>query len=1701
MFERYLAEALTAHFRHIVTDFDADKVKVSVWNGEVILRDLTLRCDAIQQLQGGIDLPFQISYGHIGTFELHIPWNIMRLSQRTLSRENEAKTRSSGDSSRSCSLVLSDVNILISPGVPPKKNRANSDESDDDVASNTTKDERKDVQGPGRIRKERRVQNILDETIFRRNLRQQQEDKIGIQSNHGQWPQTMSKQEQENDRRSKSFVRNLVQKILASLTITVKNIHIRYEDTGDCLGFDSFRLSGLSGRRRTRHRPPFTVGISLEEFCLVNTSHGPPRDDELYHIPTIDGMPRENDEMHQKKSGECASLTSSLMQHKLAAAKKLAVYWDSNVSSDCLIHQTVKRLNRQHDRLLNSANFFDHGHDLSNGDESDFSTASCNKLDEDDYTVDVQQQASNHDIILSLMNDALLSTSDSKTYIIEPVSPSLHFTIVNDVVLSSNSSEGSTVEQTPSRAILTLPSSQMNVTKNILEDLAYLRRSVKLWHEMETSILTRKIYAKLSSYRPQVTPLEDPRSWWKYSFQAVRTLSQMERQNDGDRGSCKRSWLSLIKLMRVKRQYLELYKALIDPRTSLEKKEIINQTLWKIEESLASREIVAFRFDAVIAAIKDRNVAKLNGSRDGPIGGEKVNNWWKWKKGGQLNEEDCKPSRDHCRHMLFSEKELLTVKYRETVYAEMVEALGLEDDIEYESFFDRNDQNEHLRTGYLLLKENVTYRRLDVTILCSQLIVQIDDVAIAKKKSNRQRCPILQVRCASIQKISLYPNSNWNLMSTFASLEVLDLMESSYTIDRCPKLLTRKRQWVCHFANIENASAEPVIINGDSYEHGGTLYLNRYVQGNDERRSISTSIHVVLSPMEIVYAPETVQKVSRMLSTTRTSELSNDYQRLKQVISGWRAVQKQRLMEVLAQKEKNILINIDIAAPVFLMHDKLSNGTLVIDLGRLEFNDTKHVPMNIDESYDKWRLSLHNVQVLSVPRPDGVSPSVYSLLNHNKSFHLVEPFSLEFIIKTDFSGESSHGLNSHIVIDATLPRLVFNLNSSAVRLVHRLFAYRRLRKAKAKSDETDYIESFQKTSLQATSSNMAINYAEKSKNTSLLQFQFSAPLIALRLTNDVDGRDCSITGCSGTTQIAELVIRGIGGDLSCTSVSGKLDNATFCARLKSLQAHDFYQQAGGEFSFLLSSKLVQNDMFMRSRFEERFSTIEDLFSFSVDEQNDLVQFMYCSKVSNFITEKEISIGFNELYVEWNPETIAAVQKALRLSHIEQSFFKDLENRKSVAHFDILSEREMSERIVTENSLSADDSFSFFDAMEDESVEEEMFLSEVSSDDENTAQSSITQFERPNQILSPMIAKAMKAMSFRLLRLDEATEISLTVDSCAPPERHHEKTSSVSVMICFELSKLRVRFNKESRLRRLVVAEMTKTTVNYVRKPHGGSKTVATLGNFTLTDPSVNEGYTLYGEILGLKTDLNRSGSMLEIIHETFPRDDGKIQNRNESRNFLKIDSTLRRVEWCDTSLTMRFSPMRFVYLQQLWMEIADYFFEGIIGYEVWGKQRPDVLKRMDEYQQKVDSDILSSYSDILCEECLPGASADGIKFLRFDITVESPVVIFPVQYRSPQHLRFDLDKICVTNEFKGSIEVLREQARYVQWYNNCYINFEGLKIISWCGNQINISEDSTVDNECNCSVPMNILLQWPIGPSAHTIVPKWNFNCTMDNIR
>ena len=340
---------------------------------------------------------------------------------------------------------------------------------------------------------------------------------------------------------------------------------------------------------------------------------------------------------------------------------------------------------------------------------------------------------------------------------------------------------------------------------------------------------------------------------------------------------------------------------------------------------------------------------------------------------------------------------------------------------------------------------------------------------------------------------------------------------------------------------------------------------------------------------------------------------------------------------------------------------------------------------------------------------------------------------------------------------------------------------------------------------------------------------------------------------------------------------------------------------------------------------------------------------------------------------------------------------------------------------------------------------------------------------------------------------------------------------------FALSKLRVRFNKESRYRRLITAEMDQTHLCYSTKKFGGGvRADASVGNLYLIDSAAARGDTLYGRILGLKTDLPGTSSLWRIKYETFPRLMGSVERRappsDTELTSVVIDNEKGSIHGCDTSVELAFSPMRFVYLQQLWLEITDYFFEGILGYEVWGKLRPSEEEMEDASRSSRRANVADQQNNpkALHERgdsnqpgqvdgnFIHGSDAAGLSFLRFEITMDSPVLILPVSYRSPHHMRISLGNMTCSNLFSGHLEDESGENRGVadvdvarlrmQWYNNCHVSFEDFSLADWEGT-------SLCTNRNDETVGMQIHVKWPIGPTAPAIIPKWNVKWTIDPIQ
>ncbi|KAI0535905.1 vacuolar protein sorting-associated protein 13 [Xylaria digitata] len=219
MLEGLVAGLLNRFLGMYVKNFDPTQLKVGIWSGDVRLRDLELRREALDQLK----LPINVVEGHLGQLTLVIPWSNLRGAP--------------------VKVFIEDVFLLASP-----KEEAAYDAEEEDRRKQRIKMEKLDS---AELIKERNQEGLS----------------------------------QEEQKKSQSFTESLVTKIVDNLQVTVKNIHVRYEDSISAPGH------------------PFALGATLEEFSAVST------DGEWE--PTF-------------------IQNSSNTTNKLATLAALAVYWNTD---------------------------------------------------------------------------------------------------------------------------------------------------------------------------------------------------------------------------------------------------------------------------------------------------------------------------------------------------------------------------------------------------------------------------------------------------------------------------------------------------------------------------------------------------------------------------------------------------------------------------------------------------------------------------------------------------------------------------------------------------------------------------------------------------------------------------------------------------------------------------------------------------------------------------------------------------------------------------------------------------------------------------------------------------------------------------------------------------------------------------------------------------------------------------------------------------------------------------------------------------------------------------------------------------------------------------------------------------------------------------------------------------------------------------
>ena len=569
-----------------------------------------------------------------------------------------------------------------------------------------------------------------------------------------------------------------------------------------------------------------------------------------------------------------------------------------------------------------------------------------------------------------------------------------------------------------------------------------------------------------------------------------------------------------------------------------------------------------------------------------------------------------------------------------------------------------------------------------------------------------------------------------------------------------------------------------------------------------------------------------------------------------------------------------------------------------------------------------------------------------------------------------------------IDIQALLPQLCFNITTSAARLVSRLQmrwtdAKSRHRQAPQRQTLDDFLLANRDFPTQRQKSHanflseLAIEKSSPTFDTSAARvtnqetkFSFSAPTIALKIGNDVGFDESTTQLPASLIPLLDLSIQGICGNL-VSNITQAGVSSQFSASLRSVHARDI-QKAGSHFCHFLSS--VDPGLLQHSDSNPEMGVGSDN-----NGEEDLVKVKMTRQPNG---DKETSIHFHELYIEWNPELIARVQKSLRLSS---------------------------------DSLMINES-QFFDAIEN-------------ADSHNTSMA--------DERASP---NAMK-------------------------EVVNHVTVSPQFEVLFHLSKLRVNFNKDSQHRCLFSAEMNQTDLSYSRKPLGGSRTSTTVQNARLRDPDGETGGTLYGQLIGLQSGgFSTSPQTSSLVRMSFETSCNNGTDP-EFHNLMKLD----------------FSKMKFVYIHQLWMEIFDYLFEGILGNAVWGTK------------PKYTADLLN-----------PSVALRSFKRTKMSIKMVEPLLLLPVCYRSPQHIRLKLNALTVANNFT------REQMKkmegdftdWMQWFNKCNIDFRGLDVQSWDERKLNDGLNAG-DSE-QPSVSLNI--QWPVGPTASLVKPKWNVDGRVDPI-
>lgn len=1523
MFERYITNVLTTHFGHLIEGLDKDRIRLSAWSGELVLNDLALRRDALDHWI--TDCPIEICYGRIGNLEIRIPWKLIRSQLRWRTSESPPPPQSQNDDLK-CTVVLTNVQILATPRKEARPK--NSSDLKENVATETD--------GASEEDKQRQLEEAV-EAALEKQLIKQAASASSPAANGSPMPM---------------WVHERVAEILANLVITVRNVHVRYEDPGNCMGFAWKEHSNESS---SRYRPPFSIGVLLQEFIIRSA-----------------GTDRE-----------------SLTRHRIGSAKDVAAYWDSN----CVLASDLE-IRHAHGRISNQGDFFREAFRvLAKGAlppsfMSDFSTQS--------------------------------SFQSRHTFFLDPFSPSIELTLSPGMNASATNSESSKHVSPPLSSAIDayFPPCQITISRNLLEDIVYLKKSFGIWANFRQNKSVEETLARLSRLRPTQSPLVQPRQWWLYAFQVVIAFQSLgqDHRTSAIMTRRRRGWIGVAQILGKRKKYLALYQNIF----RIEDEHLQQQhhvELMRLEAGLTVDEIVAFRLHTYAT------MRRTSGESS-----------WAANLGARsIVESNTEPPQANA--------DFLMVQQRKRAFVEMAR------------FLDSESKAEKKPIDAKASKELKPV--LVTSLQCPEFALRVDD------QRSRKRQPVVRLSCAFLQKQEIFFDGSWNMSYIIGDLVLKDCstIASPHKGLLFPHLVGPRK---------DSNNYKPVDdfkIDNKYFKESMSVRIRRDFSNSDPSGSLSTTSTVVrMHSLEIVFVTKPVEALNRIFRAVNV-DFTDDYHRMVAKLTNWKEKQQRRFLMALAHKETKVLVDLDLGAPIVLFPESDGDNSILVavDLGQLNFANVKEAPQGNDgvDFDDYWKLDMTQIQMVRcsvndyreiflATRANKTAPTEHSMQS------LVEPFSVTLMIETKVSQGVADTTQVRVV--ATLPRLAFNLTSSTVRLLRSL--------SQQWKDRLEELRPKWKQGCPPSSRNSNRwhvrndNHSEfRSRSTNRkIDFQFKAPLFQLHMEDDIGELPGSTK--ASFTPLFDLTLRGIEG-LVISEVNPTVSRQTCSSTLHGLTLKDLYQNAGDDFSFMISS--VDPALILASPISMiQSSSTTDLVSIKyVSEQP--VCWMISPEVSNYLT-----INFHELFIEWNPETIATIHKAVHNPPLDD--LKKVDDAKN----DV-------------------DSSIYFDAKEDDFFDAESVVSESSGETflvSEISESVVSSFAdlKNDTVVETSLLRSLPflgsplGLPLRPRNDKNVTPIFLSQDddfrTAAPTDR------STPMLVTFEMTKLRINFNKETRHRRVFTTEMDLCRVDYQKRSEGGYRVSAVIGNLFFTDPGSVDNKTLYRELLGVKTDPNdpKPSSLLEMTFLKNPRSRKylpTVENQDAvlGEDCVSVDLSNGTVYGYDSKIEAHLSPMRFVYIQQLWFEIIDYFFEGIVGYEVWGGKRPLPLDPVQLEQEAADA-------------------VEKTGFNAFDILLEAPTILLPVSYCSTGFIRIECDQLSIRNDFRrrpmrfpGKHSVTGEPL--MQWYNNVSISLDHICISNASGNIL-----SAGDRVFGGLININ----WPMGRTAIMNSPKWEIKCSFGEL-